>query len=186
MKILVAGNPNYGLSQSLKHRYPDAFFASRSEGGWDLSLKEKRQELAKVSTDFDVFISVSCLWQFNQVLLVQEVISKWINVGHRGYLIALGSSADTPVKGTNWLYPVEKKSLRSYCRQLSQMSASDNTEHRFKITYLSPGNLHTPLQDAKLPGVQKIDCDYMCDVIDWLLSQPSIINISELCLDRIP
>lgn len=185
MKILIAGNPRYGLAGELKEKYPGATFASRSNGGWDLSNIEKRHEFAEISIEYDVVISVSCLWNFGQVLLIKDVISKWIEKNHNGYLIAIGSSADTPVKGTEWLYPVEKKSLRSYCRQLSQMSAGNN-QHRFKITYLSPGNLHTPMQDKKLPDVPKIECRYMCDVIDWLLCQPTSVNISELCLDRIP
>jgi hypothetical protein len=185
MKLLIAGNPTYGFSSALKARYPTATFASRSEGNWDLTTTEHKRQLASLSLQYDVFISVSCLWKFNQVLLVQEVISQWIKNDHAGYIIAIGSSADTPIKGTEWLYPVEKKSLRAYCRQLSQISAGEN-KHKFKVTYLSPGNLHTPLQDEKMPQVNKIDCGYLANVVDWLLNQPWHINISELCLDRIP
>lgn len=184
MKMLIAGNPDYGLSKSVKVYFPDAVFLSRSTG-FDLTDKTIQKKVAEESLNYDVFISVSCLHGFHQTLLVQEIIKKWNEKNHQGYLIALGSSADTPIKGTDWIYPVEKKSLRAYCRQISQMSAGEN-EKRFKITYLSPGNLHTPVQDAKLPNLKKLDCDYVASVIKWLVEQPSIVNISELCLDRIP
>lgn len=181
MKILVAGNPNYGLAASIKNLYPKATFVSRTHGEWDLEQRYKRKELAKLSLEFDVFISVSCLWHFYQTELVQEVALAWEKENHYGYIIAIGSSADTPVKATAWEYPANKKALRAYCRQLSQLSAS--AENAFRVTYLSPGNLHTPLQDTKLPGVQKLDCNYVAGVIKWLIEQPKNVNISELCLD---
>ena len=181
MKILVAGNPDYGLAASIKMIYPDATFVSRSHGNWDLEERHKRKELAKLSLEYDLFISVSCLWHFYQTELVQEVALSWIKDKHEGYIIAIGSSTDTPVKATAWEYPANKKALRAYCRQLSQLSAS--AENAFRVTYLSPGNLHTPLQDTKLPGVQKLDCNYVAGVIKWLIEQPKNVNISELCLD---
>jgi NADP-dependent 3-hydroxy acid dehydrogenase YdfG len=181
MKILVAGNPDYGLAAAIKQLFPTATFVSRTHGGWDLEERYKRKELAKLSLDYDVFISVSCLWHFYQTELVQEVALSWIEDKHMGYIIAIGSSADTPVKATAWEYPANKKALRAYCRQLSQIASSvDNT---FKVTYLSPGNLHTPSQDEKLPGVQKLNCNYVAGIISWLIEQPTTVNISELCLD---
>jgi NADP-dependent 3-hydroxy acid dehydrogenase YdfG len=182
-KILIAGNKTYGLSKSIHNIYPEATFLSRSTG-WNLGNHDVRQEVGKTSLEYDIFLSVSCLGEFKQTLLVQSVINHWISNNHKGYLIAIGSSADTPVKGTSWLYPVEKKALRLYCRQLSQIASSE-TPQNWKITYLSPGNLHTPKQDEKLPNIPKLDTDYLATVIKWLIDQPSNINISELCLDRI-
>lgn len=182
MKILVAGNPNYGLAASIKTIYPDATFVSRSSGGWDLEERHKRKELAILSLEYDVFVSVSCLWHFYQTELVQEVALQWEKNKHKGYIIAIGSTADTPIKSTTWEYPANKKALRAYCRQLSQMTASSNI-NTFRVTYLSPGNLHTPLQDKKLPGIEKLDCNYVAGVIKWLIEQPLNVNISELCLD---
>ena len=81
------------------------------------------------------------------------------------------------------MYPAEKKALRAYCRQLSQISAGEN-DCGLKVTYLSPGNLHTPKQDEKMPDTPKLDTNYVADIIQWLLEQPQDVNISELCLDR--
>lgn len=183
MKIIVAGNKDYGLANSLYKMYPDALFLSRSTGFnlWDKTTKEK---VSALSLDCDIFLSVSALGEFNQTLLVEHVIKQWEANNHKGYLIVVGSSADTPVKGTTWLYPTEKKALRSYCRQLSQHVASDQPPS-WKVTYISPGNMHTPKQDSKMPTTLKLDCDYVAKTIGWLISQPPYVNISELCLDRI-
>lgn len=182
-KILVAGNPDYGLSKAIKFLYPDATFVSRTHGNLDLSIPSKQRELAEMSMDYDIFIAVSCIWRFSQTEYVQEVAKRWIERKH-GYIIAIGSSADTPVKGTAWMYPAEKKALRSYCRQLSQISAGEN-DCGLKVTYLSPGNIHTPKQDEKMPNTAKLEPTYISSVIKWLIDQPKSINISELCLDRI-
>ena len=182
MKILVAGNPEYGLAKAIKEKFPDADFVSRSYGGFDLSIPSTQREIAEKAMDYDVFIAVSCVWRFAQTEYVQEVAKRWLERGH-GYIIAIGSSADTPVKGTAWMYPAEKKALRAYCRQLSQISAGEN-DCGLKVTYLSPGNLHTPKQDEKMPDTPKLNCEYVADVIKWLIEQPTDINISELCLDK--
>ena len=183
MKILVVGNKHYGQAQAIHKLYPDATFLSRSTG-YNLQEHSVRVDIAKMSLDYDVFISVSTLSGFAQTKLVEEIMKLWWITNHPGYLIAFGSSADTPVKGTSWVYPAEKKALRAYCRQQGQAIAGD-TPPNWKVTYLSPGNLHTPKQDEKMPETPKLDTDYVASVIDWLISQPKNINISELCLDRI-
>tara|TARA_B100000809_G_scaffold234563_1_gene252062 strand:- start:113 stop:667 length:555 start_codon:yes stop_codon:yes gene_type:complete len=183
MKIIIAGNPEYGLSKSVCKLHSDATFISRSHGNMDLTIPSRQREFAKLSLEYNIFISISCLWRFAQTELVQEVAKNWIERKH-GYIIAIGSSADTPIKGSAWMYPVEKKALRAYCRQLSQVSAGDN-DCKLKVTYLSPGNLHTPKQDEKLPGYPKLDCDYVASIIKWLIDQPTDVNISELCFDKL-
>jgi len=183
MNIIVAGNPTYGLSNSLYKFFPDATFISRSHGNMDLSIPSKQREFAELSLEYDIFISISCMWRFAQTELVQEVAKKWVE-RNKGYIIAIGSSADTPIKGSAWMYPAEKKALRAYCRQLSQISAGEN-DCKLKVTYLSPGNLHTPNQDEKLPNYPKLNCDYVSSIIKWLIEQPVDVNISELCLDKL-
>ena len=190
MKILIAGNPDYGLAKSLHKIYAqntsseNTKFVSRTHGNFDLSIPSKQRELADLSMDYDVFIAVSCIHRFALLNMSQEVAKRWIERKH-GHIVAIGSSADTPVKGSAWMYPAEKKALRAYCRQLSQISAGEN-DCKLRVTYLSPGNLHTPKQDEKLPGVNKIDCDYLAGFIQRIIESHPDINISEVCLDRIP
>lgn len=179
----MAGNEKYGLAKSIKDIFPSIVSLSRSTG-YNLGKLETRQRVAEMSLEFDVLLLVSALGDFNQTQLLKEVVLKWQEKNHGGYIIAIGSSADTPVKGTSWIYPVEKRALRAYCRQLSQLVASDSPPN-WKVTYLSPGNLHTPKQDEKLPLVPKLDCGYVAKTVAWLIDQPRDVNISELCLDRI-
>lgn len=183
MSILVAGNNNYGLAKSIDNLLPQCTFASRTNG-YDLTQSEYRQKLVKESLDFDDFISVSCLHSGSQMLLVNELVQLWQKEMHSGYIIVLGSTADTPVPGTSWLYPAEKKGLRAYCRQISMMVSSDSPPP-FKITYLSPGNMNTPKAEEKRPNIPKLDTDYVAEIIKWLVNQPKNVSISELCLDRI-
>ena len=157
-----AGNPEYGLAKAIKEKFPNADFVSRDYGGFDLSIPSKQREVAELSMDYDIFIAVSCIWRFAQTEYVQEVAKRWIDRKH-GYIIAIGSSADTPVKGTAWMYPAEKKALRSYCRQLSQISAGEN-DCKLKVTYLSPGNIHTPKQDEKMPDTPKLEPTYLAGI----------------------
>ena len=39
-KILVAGNPDYGLAKAIKQKFSNADFVSRSYGGFDLSIPQ--------------------------------------------------------------------------------------------------------------------------------------------------
>lgn len=183
MKILIAGNKDYGLAKSLHNIFLDATFLSRSNE-YNLVKRDIRESVGEMSLDYDVFISVSALGDFSQTMLVESVIKRWWNENHKGYLIAVGSSADTPVKGSKWIYPVEKKALRNYMRQLSQAVSSENPPN-WKTTYISPGNMHTPRQDEKMPNIQKLETDYVAFIISWLLTQPDHVNISEFCLDAI-
>ena len=184
-KILIAGNQEYGLSGALYKKWPDATFISRSTGlKMDLCLLKNQRHIAELSLEYDVFISVSSLWKFHQTSLVQEVSKKWKEQKHKGYIIAVGSSADTPVKASTWLYPGEKKALRAYCRGVSQMVSGDNYSG-FKMTYLSPGWMRTPIEEKKHPNIPKLDLEYVANTVEWLINQPDTVNISELCLDEV-
>ena len=184
-KILIAGNQEYGLSSALYKKWPDATFVSRTTGlKMDLCQLKNQRTIGEMSLEYDVFISVSSLWKFHQTSLVQDVAKRWKEKEHEGYIIAIGASADTPVKASTWLYPGEKKALRSYCRGLSQRVAGDNFSG-FKVTYLSPGWMHTPVEDKKHPAIPKLNLEYVANTVEWLINQPKNVNISELCLDEI-
>ena len=67
MKILVAGNKNYGLAAELFKLYPDAFFASRTTG-FNLTKNDDQKKLADLVLEHDVFINCSALHKFNQTV----------------------------------------------------------------------------------------------------------------------
>ena len=51
MKILISGNPAYGLAKELVKIYPDAFFASRTNG-FDLTTKVGQEKFADLAKDY--------------------------------------------------------------------------------------------------------------------------------------
>ena len=60
MKILMTGNPEYGLAKSFLPLRPDTIFASRNaELKLDLSIKENQDVLAETSLNFDIFVNNS-------------------------------------------------------------------------------------------------------------------------------
>ncbi|MCC6138537.1 MAG: hypothetical protein IT287_07880 [Bdellovibrionaceae bacterium] len=138
-----------------------------------------------MSLEYSIYISCSSLDKFAQTLLLQTVVQHWEKNHHKGHIIVLGSSADTPVKGTSWIYPAEKKALRAYARNLSQkvLGGHGAPSNGIRTTYISPGYLDTPDANDKHPAVVKLNCDYVTEVITWVLAQPQHVNISELCLD---
>jgi short-subunit dehydrogenase len=184
--MLIIGNKDYGLAGSLYKLYPEAEFLSRTTG-YNINVQNSAvaEQIAQMSLQHDVVIMCSALARFVPTMLCEKLVKTWFEKKHSVYLIAVGSSADTPLKGTSNLYPVEKRALRSYMRQLSQIASGDNSQG-VKTTYIAPGNMHTPRQDEKQPGIPKLDTDYVAGVIKWLIDQPRNVNISELCLDRIP
>ena len=181
--MLVIGNKDYGLASSIANIYPHAEFYSRTTG-YNVGKREVRETVAEQSLAHAEVILCSALGDFSQVMLAEAVAKQWFEHNHKGYLIAVGSSADTPVKGSKWIYPVENRALRAYMRQLSQ-AVSSETPPNWKTTYIAPGNMHTPRQDEKMPDIPKLEPSYVAGVIKWLIDQPASVNISELCLDRI-
>jgi NAD(P)-dependent dehydrogenase (short-subunit alcohol dehydrogenase family) len=186
-KIIVSGNKDYGLSGSLSRIFEDAYFCSRSSSGHNLAKHEDREKFAQESLNYDVFINCSCLSQFRQVLLLEQVYQLWKDSNKKGHIISLGSTADTPVKGTSWVYPIEKKALRNYCRNLSMASLGGHGHppSGIRVTYISPGYLSTPKMEEKHKGVDKIDTGYLAELIKWVIEQPAKYNLSEICLDPV-
>ena len=77
--MLVSGNPNFGLAQSLHKLYPDAEFCSRANG-YDLCNSEHQTNFAQRALDHNVVVVSSALWKFNQTLRlpnVEKLTNQW-------------------------------------------------------------------------------------------------------------
>jgi len=105
-----------------------------------------------------------------------------IDKNKSGYIINMGSTADTGVKGRTWRYPTEKKALKAYNRDLTYMTIGGSN---IKTTLLSPGSLTTPSVIKKHPDRKLIDIEYVAETILWLINQPDYVNINEISLDPI-
>ena len=177
MKILVAGNKNFGLAAELFKLYPDAFFASRTTG-FDLTANDDQKRLADLVLEYDVFINCSALWKFNQTVLLDTVYKKCTENNHRPYIVCIGSTTDRVKKGGAWLYNAEKKALRDYCNTLGMNGVWDKGP---KITLISFGSL-TNVQ-AKHPDRKCLDIAQAALYIKWLIEQPANICINEISID---
>jgi len=177
MKILVAGNKNYGLAAELYKLYPDAFFASRTSG-FDLTKNDDQKKLADLVLEYDVFINCSALWKFNQTVLLDAVYKTCTENKHRPYIICIGSTTDRVKKGGAWLYNAEKKALRDYCNTLGMNGVWDKGP---RITLISFGSLSNV--QSKHPTRKCLDIDRAAIYIKWLLEQPTDICINEISID---
>lgn len=177
MRILVAGNSNYGLAKEIFKLYPDAFFASRTTG-FDLTLKEGQDKLANIITNYDVFINCSALWKFNQTVLLDTVYKKCISENHCPYIICIGSTTDRVKKGGAWLYNAEKKALRDYCNTLGMNGVWSSAP---KITLISFGSLSNV--QSKHPDRKCLEISRAAGYIKWLLDQPNDICVNEISVD---
>ena len=187
-KIIVSGNARYGLAKSIATQFPNAEFASRSASpSTDLMQEQQMSEFVERTLGFDVYISCSCLYHFQQTLLLEKVHRRWTDCGHSGHILIMGSTADTPVKGTPQLYPIEKKALKAYARNLSMASLGGHgsAPSGVRITYISVGYLNTPSMERKHPEFHKINTDYLAKVMAWILDQPQSMNINEISIDPI-
>jgi NADP-dependent 3-hydroxy acid dehydrogenase YdfG len=177
MKILVAGNKNYGLAAELYKLYPDAFFASRTSG-FDLTKNDDQKKLADLVLQYDVFINCSALHKFNQTVLLDTVYKKCTENNCRPYIICIGSTTDRVKKGGAWIYNAEKKALRDYCNTLGINGVWDNGP---KITLISFGSLSNV--QSKHPTRKCLDIGRTAIYIKWLLEQPTDICINEISID---
>lgn len=185
--MIIAGNKNYGLGKHLYKEYSDATFYSRSCGGYDLCDRCQRQNFIEKSLSYDVFISCSYLPDYNQLFLVRDLWKYWNKKKKKGSIIVIGSTADNK---NNSSYSLEKKSLKTFCRNYGNGFEIKNETglfetHGIKITYISPGLLDVGEQKEKYLKINKIGPDYLVKTITWLLNQPEDILIHNLTIGAI-
>jgi NADP-dependent 3-hydroxy acid dehydrogenase YdfG len=179
MRILITGNPNVGLAQSLSILYPDATFICRNTG-YDLTTTKGQEACADLVLDSDVFINNSALWKFNQTVLLDIVYKKCVENKHRPQIIAVGSTTDRVKNGKVWLYNAEKKALRDYCNTLALNGVWGDGP---KITLISFGSLSNVKH--KHPDRTCLDLEQAATSIKWIIDQPKHICINEISIDPI-
>lgn len=179
MKILIAGNSNYGLAEALADLYPNATFLSRSTG-YDLTSSEGQKRCADLVLNFDIFINCSALWKFNQTVLLDQVYKVCIENKHMCHIICIGSTTDRVKKGGAWLYNAEKKALRDYANTLGINGVWSNGP---KISLISFGSLSNV--QNKHPERKCMPVSQAANYVKWIIDQPSSICINELSVDPV-
>lgn len=177
MKILVAGNANYGLAKELKKIYNDATFLSRSSGQ-DLTSSEGQRYCAEQVLNYDIFINCSALWKFNQTVLLDQIYKNCIDNKHMCHIICIGSTTDRVKKGGAWLYNAEKKALRDYANTLG---INGVWSHGPKVSLISFGSLSNV--QHKHPDRKCMPIEKAAKYIEWVINQPKEFSINEISID---
>ena len=177
MNILMTGNPDYGLAEKFAIVCPQTDFASRTNS-YDLCTKEGRNIIAQSSLSYDVFINSSALYQFNQSLLLEAVWKKWKENNKKGHIINIGSTVDRSTKGAEWIYPQEKKALKSMSHQYAMLGIWGDSGIR--VSYISFGSLDTKKVNAKHPDRKLMNVTQAAEYIKWIIDAPLNMNINEL------
>jgi short-subunit dehydrogenase len=180
MKILISGNPTYGLAEALNQSLEqhELTFVSRTTHKLDLTKAENQQVFADMSIDYDIVIINSALWKFNQTLLLEAVYKKLKAEGKQTRIICVGSTTDRVMKATDWLYNAEKKALRDYCNSLGMTGVWATNP---KVTLISFGTLSN--NQTKHPDRKTMPTKQAADYIKWIIEQPVGVHINELSVD---
>lgn len=180
MKILISGNPVFGLAQALDTvlENHELTFVSRTTHQLDLTKAENQSKFAEMSVDYDAVIINSALWKFNQTLLLEAVYKKLKQTNKRTLIICIGSTTDRVMKATDWLYNAEKKALRDYCNSLGMAGV---WTHGPRVTLISFGSLSNVQE--KHPDRKTMPIIKAAEYIKWILEQPSEFHINEISID---
>ncbi len=181
MKILVAGNSEYGLSQGLKDALAshDVTFLSRA-CGYDLTKAADQARFAEAAVGHDVIVLCSALWKFNQTVLLDVTYKKLKSENKSPLIVCVGSTTDRVKKATDWLYNAEKKALRDYANSLS-LSGVWNGGPR--VTYISFGTLSN--MQEKHPSRKTMPIEKAAQYIKWIIEQPADLHVNELSVDPV-
>jgi len=180
MKILISGNPAFGLAEALNLELVDyeLTFVSRTTHDLDLTKIENQQKFADMSVDYDVVIINSALWKFNQVLLLEAVYKKLKTAGKQTLIICIGSTTDRVMKATDWLYNAEKKALRDYTNSLGMTGVWAKNP---RVTLISLGTLSN--NQTKHPDRKTMPIRKAAEYVKWILEQPAEFHINEISID---
>lgn len=183
MKILISGNPTYGLAQALAKELTEldeheVTFVSRTSHKLDLTKAEDQQQFADMSVDYDVVIINSALWKFNQTLLLDATYKKLKSLKKRTKIICIGSTTDRVKKATEWIYNAEKKALRDYCNSLGIQGVWGTGPLVTLVSFGSLSNVQEKHPDRKCMPIEKA-----AEYIYWLLKQPASLHINEISID---
>jgi len=180
MKILVTGNPNYGIAEAIKNTFIDheVSFYSRNYNDFDLNDPAKMAELATISLQFDVVINNARLGKYNQVKLYEEVYRRWTLEKKQGLIINIGSTADT-ARDANYTYASEKAALKKASEGGS--FANNFKKSGIKVTYISFGWVATPVLNRDLPNVKKHSSDEIASLLKWIVEYP----VNYTCINEI-
>lgn len=182
MKILIAGNANYGLAEQLNEvlrgEHILTYVSRSSMNSMDLTKAEAQQQFAEMAVNHDVVILCSALWKFNQTLLLEATYKRLKTENKRTLIICIGSTTDRVKKATDWLYNAEKKALRDYTNSLAIAGVWATGPRVTLISFGTLSNVQEKHPDRKTMPIRKA-----AEYVKWILEQPADLHINEISID---
>jgi NAD(P)-dependent dehydrogenase (short-subunit alcohol dehydrogenase family) len=182
--MITGGNRGLGL-QLVDHYRGDCY--SRTTTGHDII--KHREELAKISLDYNVFINNAFdgpfqePWaNFGQVRLLFEVANLWKLQNKSGWIINIGSSGSENVVAPepSWeTYRVNKVALKHHSLQWTR--AFKNNQVLFRTSLITLDRLDTELSRSRDTWTGNgIDLQNVANMIDLCLNSNANTCIEEI------
>ena len=180
--LVIGGSRGIGLS-IVNHFKGDS--VSRSNG-YDITNTPGRKKAADLSLNYDVVVNHAYTGDFSQILMLKELCSLWKEKGKEGYIIHTGSMSSYRFNDRKdekwWFMAAAKKGSDEFINYLSHASAW-REEIKFRITNIIPGMLDTEKDRKKLHFKAGVRGEDYCQLMEYLLSTPKNLIISEIVLE---
>ena len=180
--LIIGGSRGIGHDIAL-HFKGDS--VSRTNG-YNIKNPESRRKIAEKSLDYDVVVNHAYCGDFSQMEMLKELYLLWRDKEKKGYIINTGSTAsyrfDNRKDEKWWFLASMKKGLDEFINYLSH-AATWRGEVDFRITNIRPGLLDTEQSREKPYFKSGIRGKDYCHLIEYLLSTPEDLIISELVME---
>jgi hypothetical protein len=168
-KILCTGNPDHiGIAMEIKKLFPDASFASRSNG-YDLTTKEGLDKLRATLKNYNVFINNAHVQRNTQITLLSMVRDEW----ETGHIFNIGTLDEYK----KWL-PANPENYEEATR-MKELGLELTDEH-FKVTHVTVGAFKSSAKPSGLP--YGMDPKYIAMAIKWVMEadfQVPVIGVEQ-------
>lgn len=186
MKVMITGG-NRGLGLIIAQYY-QAVSYSRSTGH-DITNSTHRQDLAKISLDYDVFVNNAFdgpfqePWaNFGQCRLLHDVAMTWRDNKKSGIIVNIGSvgSENMVNPEPSWeTYRIAKLALKGHSQQWTR--AFKENQVLFRTSLLTLDRLDTPLSRSRPNWTgNAIDGKDVIDAIDFIIKTRPNTCIEEI------
>lgn len=182
-KILVIGGSR-GIGLDIVTHFKGVS-VSRSNG-YDITETSGRKKTAELSLNYNVIVNHAYTGDFSQLLMLKELCFLWRKKGKEGYIINTGSMSSYRFNDRKdekwWFMAAAKKGSDEFINYVSQAAAWRN-DINFRVTNIIPGMLDTPKDRKKLHFKAGVTGKDYCRLMEYLLSTPENLIISEVVLE---
>jgi len=184
IKVYITG-ASRGLGLSLSKNLPYNIFSSTRDNGFDIEKNYDFVLNSIIESDADVFIN-NAYAPLYQTKLLNDVFNSWEYLDKR--IINIGSCASdmdlsNPLRDNE--YPKNKIDQENIIKKINVDYCVYGYKNNVKcrVTNIKMGYVNTEfpsLLDKRL--FPNLDTNYVSSVIQWIIEQPSNINIREISL----